>query len=238
MGRTPTDLAGALAAVSARPTPALVWRDGPERVELSGRVLVNWVEKSAGLLVDELDVTAGDVVRISPVPHWRLVVLTLAALRVGARVAFDPELDAESEAVVHAYLETAPEDPAAGATALVVAAPALAFACSQPLPGGAVDFCDEVRGMGDVYTGFEEPEADDAALPSGLTHGELVAAALESLPGEHAGETVFVPMPDGWDETQLLRVLGAAAQDGAVLMATDPGEITGDVLAQEHATAL
>ena len=111
MGRTPRDLAQALEAVARRPTPALVWRDGSERVELSGRVLVNWVEKAAGLLVDELDVTSSDVVTVSPVPHWRLPVIALAALRAGARVDFTHH--PEPDAALHAQLETAPDHDAA-----------------------------------------------------------------------------------------------------------------------------
>ncbi|WNB87787.1 TIGR03089 family protein [Glutamicibacter protophormiae] len=232
MGRTPNDLAGALAAVSERPTPALVWRDGAERVELSGRVLVNWVEKSAGLLVDELDVTAGDTIRISPAPHWRLVVLSLAALRVGARVEFA----ADADAVLHARLEGHDDDAVAG-TELVVATPALAFACSEPLPEGAVDFCAEVRAQPDVYTGFEEPDPSAGALPSGTTHGQLLGRALETAPQEAVG-TVFLPLADGWEETALLTTLGIMVRGGAVLLTAGPQDATEDVLSQERATRL
>ncbi|QMS56642.1 MULTISPECIES: TIGR03089 family protein [Kocuria] len=231
MGRTPNDLAGALAAVSERPTPALVWRDGAERVELSGRVLVNWVEKSAGLLVDELDVTAGDTIRISPAPHWRLVVLSLAALRVGARVEFA----ADADAVLHAHLEGHDDD--ASGTELVVATPALAFACSEPLPEGAVDFCAEVRAQPDVYTGFEEPDPSAGALPSGTTHGQLLGRALETAPQEAVG-TVFLPLADGWEETALLTTLGIMVRGGAVLLTAGPQDATEDVLSQERATRL
>jgi len=232
VGRTPNDLAGALAAVSERPTPALVWRDGPERVELSGRVLVNWVEKSAGLLVDELDVASGDTVRISPAPHWRLVVLSLAALRVGARIEFA----ADADAVLHARLEGHDDDAVAG-TELVVATPALAFACSDPLPGDAVDFCAEVRAQPDTYTGFEEPDPSAEALPSGATHGQLLSRALETASPEAVG-TVFLPLDDGWGETTLLSTLGIVACGGAVLLAAGPQDATEDVLTQERATQL
>ena len=232
MGRTPRDLAQALEAVARRPTPALVWRNGSERVELSGRVLVNWVEKAAGLLVDELDVAASDVVTVSPVPHWRLLVIALAALRAGARVDFTHH--PEPDAVVHAQLETAPDDDAAAQVLLVVADPALAFACSTPLPDDAVDFCDEVRGMPDVYSGFEVPEPAAQALASGTTHGELLDAAVDAA-RDAGARTVHLPLPDGWGDHELLRLLGTVVAGGAVLVTASPEDATAEVLAQERA---
>ena len=238
MGRTPRDLAQALMTVSERPTPALVWRNGPERVELSGRVLVNWVEKAAGLLVDELDVAASDVVTVSPVPHWRLVVIALAALRAGARVQFTHR--PEPDSVVHAHLESAPDDDAAAQLLLVVAGPALAFSCAAPLPDGAVDFADEVRAMPDVYTGFETPDPSAEALGSAVLHGDLVARALATAPSgmaEHPA-TVHLPLADGWGDTELLTLLGTVVLGGAVLITASPEDATADVLGQERAVSL
>ena len=232
MGRTPTDLTQALQTVAERPTPALIWRDGAERVELSGRVLVNWVEKAAGLLVDELDVGASDVLTISPVPHWRLAVLTFAALRAGARVDFTRH--PEPDSVVHAYPESHPDDDAAAQTLLVVAEPALAFECSGPLPQGAVDFCDEVRAQPDMYGGLENPEPDSVALPSGLTHAEVLPRALE-LAGTDEG-TVYLPLTEGWGENAALRTLGIITAGGAVLLTARPEDATAAVLDQERAT--
>ncbi|RLY92254.1 hypothetical protein CWC38_11125 [Kocuria tytonicola] len=234
MGRTPRDLAQALGTIARRPTPALVWRDGPERVELSGRVLVNWVEKAAGLLVDELDVTASDLVTVSPVPHWRLVVIALAALRAGARVEFTHH--PEPDSVVHAQLETAPDDDAAAQLLLVVAEPALAFACAGPLPDGAVDFCDEARGMPDVYSGFESPDPTEGALASGVAHGTLLDAAVDAAQGSGA-RTVHLPLTEGWGDAELLRLLGTVAGGGAVLLTARPEDATPEVLAQEQADA-
>src|SRR6476469_2959124 len=68
--------------------------DGPtrgERIELSGRVLANWVAKAANLLVDELGVERGDVVVLDLPTHWRAVYWALAVWRVGAVVAVEPD---------------------------------------------------------------------------------------------------------------------------------------------------
>lgn len=65
--------------------PRLTWY-GPdsERVELSGRVLDNWVAKTANFLVDGLDAEPGTVVAVDVPVHWRSLVWLLATWAVGA----------------------------------------------------------------------------------------------------------------------------------------------------------
>lgn len=236
MGRTPDTFPRALARLAERSTPALIWRHGTERVELSGRVLVNWIEKAAGLLVDELDVAAGDLVTVSPRPHWRLVVLALAALRVGATVRFTSAPNAD--AAVHAELESSLDPDLPAETLLAVAEPALAFACEAELPGEAVDFCEQVRAFPDVYGGFEEPDLTDVALADmGVTHGELLAGALAAASSWTEG-TSYLPLSAGWDAPALLTTLGVVLRGGAVLLAAEPAEVTEHVLEQERAEPL
>lgn len=143
MRRTPATFAQALAQLSERPTPALIWRNGDERVELSGRVLVNWVEKSASLLVDELDVESGQLITVSPRQHWRLVVLTLAALRVGAAVRFGE--NSADDAAVHAALEGHLNDGVPAEHVLAVA--------SRPWPS-------RVRKMFRIRSSTSAPKSD------------------------------------------------------------------------------
>ena len=57
-----------------------------ERVELSARVLANWVAKAANLLQDDLDVTPGSVVRLDLPPHWRTLYWAFAVWSVGGCV--------------------------------------------------------------------------------------------------------------------------------------------------------
>lgn len=236
MRRTPATFAQALAQLSERPTPALIWRDGDERVELSGRVLVNWVEKSASLLVDELDVESGQLITISPRQHWRLVALTLAALRVGASVRFSE--DSADDAAVHAVLEGHLDPGVPAEHVLAVAAPALAFACSEPVADPAIDFCAEVRSFPDVYMGMEEPQDGDIALSeSGISHGELLTEA-ERAASAIEDHTVYLPLEDGWGERALLTMLGVLLRNGAVLLASNAADVTPDVLAQEKAVPL
>src|SRR5690625_7671347 len=69
---------------SGQSAPSLTWY-GPdaERVELSGRVLANWVTKAANLLADEADVTPGALVQLDLPMHWRTAVWALAVWACG-----------------------------------------------------------------------------------------------------------------------------------------------------------
>ena len=78
------------------PGPRLTWyaADG-ERIELSGRVLANWVAKTANLLREEFDVEPGTAVRVELPGHWRRVVVELAVSALGADLA-----DADADLVI------------------------------------------------------------------------------------------------------------------------------------------
>lgn len=67
--------------------PRLTWygADG-ERVELSGRVLVNGVVKATNLLVAEVDAGPRTAVLLDLPPHWRAVQWALAAWTCGGEV--------------------------------------------------------------------------------------------------------------------------------------------------------
>ena len=63
--------------------------DGPmrgERIELSARVLANWVAKAANLMQEDLDAGPGTVVHLDLPPHWRTLYWALAVWSVGGCV--------------------------------------------------------------------------------------------------------------------------------------------------------
>lgn len=150
----PRDVPALLAALVAsdQGRPRLTWygADG-ERVELSARVLDNWVAKTANLLVEELDAGPGTRVRLDLPPHWRTAVWLLAAWAVGAEVVDAPPADL--------VVTTDPGVDAGEARPVLVALPALARTVPA-LPRAALDYNAEVSGFGDVFV----PE-DPAALP-------------------------------------------------------------------------
>ncbi len=131
-------------------SPRLTWygADGG-RVELSGRVLENWVYKSANLLVEEADCQVGDTVAVDlPAGHWRATYWALAAWLCGATVRLDSGQDSD-------VLVTADANRAADSAAtlrILVALPALARSFPGQAPAGVVDEAAELATYGDHFT--------------------------------------------------------------------------------------
>jgi uncharacterized protein (TIGR03089 family) len=205
-----------------------------ERIELSGKVLANWVSKAANALQDEYDLGPGAVVRLSLPPHWRALYWALAVWSVGATldVAGGPSPDlwiCDDPDAVAAMLEPAPGE------VVLVTLDALARAHAGPVPGGAMDEARELATYGDRFAAAAEPAPDDLAL---ITEGT------------HTPYSTVVPQrdwPDGarvnlaGDLAQVLEAtLAAWAVDGSVVLARSGQHAGGDQqdgrLASEHVT--
>jgi len=212
-------------------SPRLTWY-GPdaERVELSGRVLDNWVAKTSNLLQDELDAEPGTRLRLDLPAHWKSVILALAAWQLGMEVVFG---DAEAE-----LLATA--DPAPGAAqgafdaVVAVALPALAMRWPGELPTGVVDYAAEVRSHGDVFMAHVDPEGSRRAVldAAGVehTHGGL----LDGFAAVHDdGVRLLVPAGEGL-ESALAQSLGAWRSDGSVVLVHPDVVVTEKLLADER----
>jgi uncharacterized protein (TIGR03089 family) len=152
-GRGPADW---FEAVAASPRPAVVdYASGPDRVELSGRVLANWAAKTANLL-DVEGLGAGSTVAVDLPAGWQPLAVLLGAARAGAGVVFTaagPATDADLVVT---------DGPSAWA-----GAPAELWAVASgdgELPAHALDFAAEVR-----------VQADRCILP--LPAGDLAAQA-------------------------------------------------------------
>ncbi|TNC17162.1 TIGR03089 family protein [Georgenia sp. 311] len=78
--------------------PRLTWY-GPddERVELSGRVLANWVTKATNLLVEEGEVGPGTRVLLDVPVHWRALVWAMATWCAGGELVLPPEEEFEGD---------------------------------------------------------------------------------------------------------------------------------------------
>lgn len=173
-------------------SPRLIWYGtGSERVELSGRVLDNWVAKTSNLLADELDAGDGTTVLLDMPAHWRSLCWVLAAWQVGASVQLrqsgpaaggDPDpAGAASDASGADIVVTTEPDEFAGATAppqylVAVALGALQMRWDGELPPDTVDYAGEVRSHADEYLALSEPAPTDEALrfgSTGVTYGQL-----------------------------------------------------------------
>ena len=204
-----------------------------ERIELSGKVLANWIAKAGNALQDEYDLGPGSVVRLSLPPHWRALYWAFAVWSVGGTVDLvgsqtpsllvcdDPEL-------------AATRDPARDDVVLVTLA-ALARVHPGPVPAGAMDEARELATYGDQFAALVDPDPDDLALITGraqtayrgvVPHRDWPASARVSLVGDLA---------------QVLEsTLAAWSVDGSVVLARSGQRAGGEPqpvrLASEHVT--
>lgn len=147
----PRDVPSLLAAlkVSDPGRPRVTWY-GPdgERVELSARVLDNWVAKTANLLVDELDAGPGTTVLVDLPAHWRTVVWLLSTWAVGAEAVSTGDADVVVTTDRGRHMGTG--------RGVLVALPALARRVDHTAEG-FVDYNAEVGSAGDEFLP-EEPK--------------------------------------------------------------------------------
>lgn len=160
------DLSTRLLTALARsgPNPALAWYGEAARIELSGHVLANWVIKTIGHLHDEIALEPGDTVVLDLAPHWKRLVLALAAWSLGADVTLLGDGDGEDEADADGRATgiTVPADPRMVVTdrpdselarsadeVLAVQPVSLAPRYDGQLPALAHDWLSEVRASPD-----------------------------------------------------------------------------------------
>ncbi|TQJ51720.1 TIGR03089 family protein [Phycicoccus sp. SLBN-51] len=222
--RTPADvLAHLLRSDPAR--PRVTWYDdtpGPtagERIELSAKVLANWVNKAANALQEEFDVEPGSTVRLALPPHWRALYWALAVWSVGGCVSLGGE-DGDADLTV-----TDDPDVAGDATAgVLVTLPALARSAPELPPTGVMDEARELSTFGDQFTAWEEPSDDDPALrtPAGLAAYAAVVPQREWPQG-----TRLHTRSDDLGQV-LLDALAVWALDGSLVLSRGPAPADGD----------
>jgi len=195
--------------------PRVTWYGpGAERVELSAKVLDNWVAKTANLLVDELDVGPASTVLIDLPAHWRTAVWLLATWSAGA-CAVVPAPGSTTDAAPDVLVTTDPRGHVLAPTTrgVAVALPALAVRFpGDPgeLPPDWIDAAVEVRGFGDVFVQPVAPAAGDPALVAAgcpaVPHAGLLTAAAE--------QAEALALPDG---VRLLTCAGPAQAPATLL---------------------
>lgn len=209
--------------------PRLTWY-GPdsERVELSGRVLDNWVAKTANLLQDELDAEPGMRLRLDLPAHWKALVWALAGWQVGLEAVLD---GGEADLVATSRPEAL--DGAYDA-AIAVALPALAMRWPGELAAGCLDYAAEVRSHGDVFMAHSDPDPDSRALLGADGTDYRYRDLLTGFAARHeAGARLHVAAGDGLEQA-LANALGAWESDGSVVLTHVEVQLTDKLLAAER----
>ncbi|QJW36113.1 TIGR03089 family protein [Cellulosimicrobium protaetiae] len=233
----PAHVADLLRLLTREPgRPRLTWYgDDGERVELSGAVLENWVNKTTNLLVEEFDAGPGARVVLDLPVHWRTIVWALAAWRVGATVvlvaAEEDRTTDEGTTRPDVVVTTRPGSwHGTRAELVAVSLPALARRFDGDLPAGAIDAASAVMTYGDQVGWVPVVDLRSTAVEtvsgSLLRHDELVRPSrgggrvlLESpdpgAPVERASD-VLVAAVGTWCAEGSVVLVSAAAGDALV----------------------
>lgn len=217
--------------------PRLIWY-GPnsERIELSGRVLDNWVAKTSNLLVEELDAEPGTRVSLLLPGHWKTLVWALACWQVGAVPIASTVRDENHDAdIVVSSEDTAAVNPPAQLLVLV-ALGALDLKYPGTVPAGAVDYMAQVRGYGDEFLDLPPAIEDQTALE--LTDGELSMPVLfdrAAACGWTPGGVLLVPAELPL-ETTLAAAVHCWTTGGTLIVGHASVDLSADLLASEQVT--
>jgi len=209
--------------------PRLTWY-GPdsERVELSGRVLDNWVAKTSNLLQDELDAEPGMRLRLALPAHWKALVWALAGWQLGLETVLD---GAQAD-----FLATDNPSGSDGNydAVVAVALPALAMRWSGDLPAGCLDYAAEVRSHGDVFMPHADPDPSARAVLTSQGRSVLHQDLITGFAVPHAeGARLHVPADAGL-EAVLANALGAWHQGGSVVLTHPDVPLTDKLVADER----
>lgn len=205
--------------------PRLTWYGpGAERVELSGRVLANWVIKVANLLTEEADAEPGTTVRLDLPPHWRALVWAVGAWLTGAQVQVgsqSAEFEADDGAAADdgpgtggghwdVVVTDRPHRAPAAEVLIAVALPALAMTFDSDLPAGAIDGAADLMTYADVLMlPTEAAELQEVAGPPWSGPDRVLITVAERATAEQETDLV----------AQVLSIWRAGA---AVVLVADP----------------
>jgi uncharacterized protein (TIGR03089 family) len=162
-------------------TPLITYYDESrsERTELSALSFSNWVDKTAGLLTDELLVDPGNTVRLDLATthpaHWVTLVWVAATWRAGCTVITEG-----AAAVEVVGPDQATESPGTSERVACSLHP-LGLGFPNPLPQGVTDYGTEVRAQPDSFAAPRQDPSAPAWIDTtrSLVNAEVAATAAD-----------------------------------------------------------
>lgn len=222
----PALLATLLRADSSRPLVTFYDDATGERIELSGATYANWVDKTAGLVQDELDVERGGLVLIDLPTHWTGTVWLGAAWTLGLCVTADRSRAKDADLVVCGprgvadYAELAERCPV-----VAVSLRPLGGRFVDALPSGVVDYGAVVLAQPDTLVPYDPAQPDDPAWhdrSGATTQAELLAGTVARPLVEPGGRLLTDVNPCALAGVDTL--LSPVAQGGAGVWVANPDE--------------
>lgn len=151
MTSSQTFVAASLLKITVDPgQPRLTWY-GPdfERIELSGAVLNNWVNKTTNLLVEEFESEPGIEICLALPAHWRSLVWSMATLLTGSTLSLATPSGSAAALVTDQPDSQVAQNRSKQTDLVAVTLGALARKYPGKLPTGAIDAASAVMTYGD-----------------------------------------------------------------------------------------
>lgn len=168
------------------------------RLDFSAQTLDNWAAKIANFLIEELDLTPGDVIAINLPVSWQAAVIALGAIT--ARIDYDFSDSPPGAEVLFTNPDTSRTRTSANVNTDVVAVTDDPFGrgiseLGGIVPPGVIDFGPTVRFYSDHYLGDTPALAADGAPERLLSTGWIDRASFEEAflaPLSRGGSAVIV----------------------------------------------
>lgn len=215
-----------------RPAVTLVDRRRGERTELGCATLANWADKTANLLVEDLELSAGDELTVDLGSHWTTLVILMGAWRAGVVVRLGHADPAHGPAAVH---ERRVDGPVSDDVLVVGDGMA-----GRPLGDvdGGLSFPTDVLAMPDEFPVTDQPPEHPALAIDDvvISHAALGSAGWRAarLLGLSAGSRLASARPVDAVDGLVAGALAAWCADASLVLATDPDSL-GDVASAERA---
>jgi uncharacterized protein (TIGR03089 family) len=224
----PALMRGLLRADASRPLVTFYDDASGERVELSVATYANWVDKTAGLVQDELGLGRGDTVLVDLPTHWLGAVWLGAAWNLGLCVTDDRRLADDVELVVCGPSRVAEyaAGRAEGRLVVAISLRPLGGRFVDPLPSGVVDYGAVVLAQPDSFAAEDPPAAEDAAWRQGaetLSQRDLLTAAAERPLVARAGRLLTDVNPA--QRSGLATLLSPVLREGGVIWVANPADV-------------
>jgi uncharacterized protein (TIGR03089 family) len=185
-----------------------------ERTELSATSMLNWVDKTSNLLVDELMLEVGSLVDLrlarSAPGHWITLALELAAWQIGAVVRVSGEPGPTDLLVLGP--DWAEQDRSGAEAVLACSLHPLGLGFPTALPPEVLDFTLEVRGQSDHHAASPRSLVELAWVDDDrrLTHANLVSVEQDGTAARRL-VTVAEPWPTVRDAVLVPLLTGGSA---------------------------
>ncbi len=202
-----------------------------ERIELSARVLANWVAKASNFLVDDQLVDPGEELGLDLPTHWRQVIWALAGWSAHVTVQLGPVTSASPRLIVTDRPEQYPDH---AGTTVAIALPGLARSWPTPLPADVIDGAAVLGGQPDEF--FPDASFDGPCLQASgesWTGAELLGCAAELSANRRWPQGVRLGITAGSGRTTasyLIALVAAWQLNGSVVLSR--GELSPDLTAR------